>query len=464
MSDFGMTLFDDFEIRGTWWLESHPSQLIPGRLQCNQDRIRLELEGHFGETGRRRKLLPGRQVIHGIGTGGKQYSLLRCLETRLNSILDIGHPTSEFTVTLAILGEHLTELDSLAVSCASVYLHALDQSFDCSMYSVTGKLTNNYRLGVKKPRKFKTKISKLDIELSIDVLAMPSFTNRDVSISPEAFALIESKNPIAFEKMQELVFSLSDFFATLGCFPAPLLRVGTGEAGDKTSVFELYGRQNCSVRPRFPEDGDLLVRFADIPSPIRRKILQKWFALDDQARMAAHWTVTMMTTPTSFNQLDFVHLSHGLESLHSSFCGNLYMDPNKFEEVVQSLCSKIPDHITKDHRQKICSALKYANEYNLRTRLKQLIKLLPAAIQNEIAPNLSRFASVVVSTRNANTHLSIVEQKDVLADDQLPAAIDGLKLLFSLTVLNWLGIPEDLLLRGLKSSRMFAHFTLRRPW
>lgn len=456
------TLFDEFEIRGTWWLTSDPEREIPGKLKCSPARIKLELDGRMGKGEEDDDSLR-RVLIHGVGTGGEAFSLLDCFESAFNITFGYGHQTSEFISNVVAMGDHIAGIDDLLTTTASLYVHGLDESFDRPKYDMN-RNGSNYSLSVAKPEKFEVYIPSIKTTVSIDMLTDPAFSQRTIEISPGAFILIKADAPIPFADLRATLFSITDFFTVLGCYPSPALRIGTGAAQDDSSVFSLYFRQNCAIQPSTPSPDDLLVKFSELDSEVRTRMLNNWFSLDDQAKLAQHWTTTIMTTPTSFNQLDFVHLSHGLESLHSSFCGSKYMLKKDFKAVVDAMCAAIPDTVSEDHRVKLINQVRYGNEYDLRTRLKELISKLPGVLRSELITDIDRFAGSVVATRNANTHLSTEEKKMVIDDALLPAANDGLKILFCLSLLNHIGVPENVLKAGLERSNIFRSFSYRRPW
>lgn len=463
MSIISKTIFDEFEVRGSWWLFDKPDRRLPGRLKFSQTRIDLELDGRFKDSNDSDDDDSLRGVtLFGIGTGGEAYSLLDCFESGYNITFGFGHQISSFIANRVIAGEHIANLADLSVSSASLYLHGLTESFDRFQRDMAGDGTS-YLVEVTKPAAFAVHVPSIATKISVDMLTGPALTQRAISISPEAFILIKSDKAIPFSELRATISSLSDFFTILGCYPAPVLRIGTGSA-EKNSVFSVFTRQTCSVCPPLPGLDDLLVRFSDLAPEVRSDVLTRWFGLDAQARLAQHWTTTIMSTPTPFNQLDFVHLSHGLESLHSSFCGSKYMPKQEFKAVVEAMCAAIPDTVSEDHRIKLTNQVRYGNEYNLRTRLKELISRLPESLRSYMIVDIDRFAGAVVATRNANTHLSAEEEKMVISDDLLSAANDGLKLLFCLSLLNHIGIPESVLAAGLTRSNVYRSFSYRRPW
>lgn len=176
--------------------------------------------------------------------------------------------------------------------------------------------------------------------------------------------------------------------------------------------------------------------------------IRQWFELAEKIEPTLTLYLGHSFRPDQFLEDLFMSLAQGIESFHRRICGGTFVVNEEFEVVCEALKRAIPKETDKDLGERISQSLNYMNEYSLRRRLKDLIEKYLADFETLIRskiPDVKKFISAVVDTRNYYTHYSNPESSNVAQGEDLYQITEQLRLLIQLSILKSLGFTSEMI-------------------
>jgi len=198
---------------------------------------------------------------------------------------------------------------------------------------------------------------------------------------------------------------------------------------------------------------DPLLRFDQLGAD-GSAVLKKWFEI----REDFNEVLSMMFASkyiSSYTTTEFLNLVQALESFHRRKFGGRYYSETDYRSIHRSLLDATPAGLADDFQDKLKGLYEFANEYNLRKRLRELFASLSPSVRGWIRGDEGAFIQKVVRTRNYLTHLdprsrvdSFIRGEDDLGDLwQANITLNGLATALFLQII---GVPETAI-----SGRMF---------
>lgn len=177
-------------------------------------------------------------------------------------------------------------------------------------------------------------------------------------------------------------------------------------------------------------------------------VISKWFEVENSIEPTLTLYLEHSFRPDQHPKYSFMSLAQGIESFHRRIRGGTFVSNEEFEAVRTALKDAIPTGTDKDLSGRITQSLGYMNEYSLRRRLRDLIEQYLADFGTLITskiPDVKKFISVVVDTRNHYTHYSNPESSDVAQGETLYQITEQLRLLIQLSILKSLGFTSEMI-------------------
>jgi hypothetical protein len=159
----------------------------------------------------------------------------------------------------------------------------------------------------------------------------------------------------------------------------------------------------------------------------------------------------------SFVKTKFLNLSQALESFHRRVLGGTYLPPEGYVATRSALRAAVPESVPDDLRQRISDTIKYANEYSLRKRLKELLCSLDGSTLEILKiSDVAAVSDLIVKTRNYLTHFD-EQSRTSLVDDIVGMHYmnERLTALLFILILKKLGMNEQFAARGVIRRRFF---------
>ncbi|WP_312909296.1 HEPN domain-containing protein [Natronosalvus caseinilyticus] len=272
------------------------------------------------------------------------------------------------------------------------------------------------------------------------------------------FHLYPKHPAITLSRLRDYIYSLRGLLTIATNHPIEprYVQARTPDSGF-TTIDVYYGNPSFG-QPGSPGITNLNFRLPDIPNGFSG-LIERWFGLRQDTKSAIDLFLGTQYNPNMYRENIFLSLTQAIESYHRRRYQDEYMDSQKYESgvypdvmdfirgdlndvyddpsmfhgnslsqsQVQQLKTMSDAHdIPNDLGNVLDSAIKYANEYSLRKRFKELVNDefhsiltgLPHSAVGQIHP--------IVETRNHHTHQLKGEQKD-------PAIAEGA----DLTRLTW---------------------------
>lgn len=269
---------------------------------------------------------------------------------------------------------------------------------------------------------------------------------RTLRLEHRVFVDIEPEGRRPLKWYREVLRSLQDLLTLLVGRPVHLrsmqTQVNTGSSAWSTVYFGHGLRRPQGQGAPQPEG---LVRSSDvlIPLPMIRarlpEILETWFDKRDLLAPVYELFLGALFNPGIYPDFQFLSLAQALETYHRRTSPNARYLPEReyLEEYYPKVLSSLPSSSSKPLRDKLQTTLRYANEWSLRKRLKELVNAVPIT---GIAGDDPAFVERVVGTRNYLTHYTEELEREALRGPKLMEAVDELRRLLAFLLLRELGL------------------------
>lgn len=459
--------YDSFTVPGHWWLPGETSR-IAGELHYDGGNLTLHLFGAFHKT-KGDTVFDHRpdelevDVIH-----GESFSLQPI--TAFKAFYTSWHPTvrnlrligpaevdsSILHVHAVLVGKHLLNLEDQRYVKCRIQLRNLegwlgDFPFKTSDFTADGLMTA-YARPKKREYQLPVPFNLLQIASSYWRSGVPP-VNRYEAVH-RANVLVEPSTPRPLKWYSEVVGALQQLLTLLAGKPMQTEREWLYADKDKHGLLLYHNRHN--INP--PEDYgpiDFLLRLPDVENYFS-KILSIWLTQCETIQHAVNIFFSSLREPGAFLESRFLPMIQALEVYARADERQTYIDPKEYAETRPRIESAIPTDIDKELRSAIVSKLQYANEYSLRTRLRQLIGTLQPETKRLFCMDDKAFIEGVIATRNYLTHYS-KDSCRILKGVDLHWATVKLRTMFRLILLRWIGLPETLI-----RERAQADYSLER--
>ena len=133
--------------------------------------------------------------------------------------------------------------------------------------------------------------------------------------------------------------------------------------------------------------------------------LKNWFTEVNNLLPVYDLYFRILDSSHSFSSYDYFIIISALESYHRRMYNGEWIEKEKYDKFIDELSKNIPQDVNLDFIEKWKDRIKYAYEYSLRDRVKELLEKY-SEIFGEIILDEKKFINCVVETRNFFAHLS----------------------------------------------------------
>jgi len=305
---------------------------------------------------------------------------------------------------------------------------------------------------------FKTNEAGPINELSLRAYAWSHFTLSAVEIKPRAHFNIVLNATADLRTVFALAYDLGQLMTML---------IGEPSYVKKLTLFD---QTDASVDVFFPST---IRTEKELHSPmmcfplrdvhtIVQTLAEKWF--DSLSLMEPVYDLLFGTLfgRDSFVRTKFLNLTQALEAFHRRVRGGTYTCPSEYSAIQDALDASAPvaiqeavkpatpADVRESLRRRISDSLKYANEYSLRKRLKELLYGLDrSTVEMLKTSDVAATADLIVKTRHYLTHFD-EQSRTKLVDDIVGMHYmnERLTALLFILILKRLGMDETTAARG----------------
>jgi hypothetical protein len=465
-SIFKPTLFEDFELKGHWWLPEKPDRKVSGTLNYKSgEDTNLELLGSLREPGDRRQEQDfNPRFILGLSTNGRPCTLYQNYET--SSSWNVSR--QRLVVDYLFFEGHFSAATDMQFSSAYVTYSYLEEwlgklPFKDELLKDDDDHSWNWKATFITPKGFEANVPSRHAKISEfhGHSSKGDDAFRELVWEHTASLVISPEAKQDFDWYRKTQFELRNLLSVLIGAPVYLKGVNysvedkeAADDHDKTRIIYLYYRQANQAQKKRISYNDILVHLTKIEDSIA-DILEAWFS--KQARLGQVYELFLGAeyNPSLYPHLHFLSLMQALETYHRHVHIGKYLPDNEYDAIRNSLMSAIPSGTPTPLKDALKQRLKYGNEHSLRKRLNEIFDGLSDSHKDLVATNLASFISSVVDTRNYLTHYTTeLEAKALQGADLLNANL-RLKILLSVLLLKELGIAEGLITELISKHRHF---------
>jgi hypothetical protein len=265
------------------------------------------------------------------------------------------------------------------------------------------------------------------------------------TITTPAYISIQRHEPESLEVLDEAFTTIANLLSLLSgarMVPAAL-------AGFMLQTYQRVEIIFPVVDPRQSEFGQIYSHYPMF-IPHMEQMLSKWFTARNDLRPVHDLYFSSFYSPQRFVGARFLALAQAVESFHRRVHDGQYVDRAKHRAIVTELTNAIPKDIDTAYAESLSSALSYANEPRLRTRLYHLLDSLPSDVRSLIVGDPKRFAALVTETRNYLTHFSEGLREKAASGAQLHVLAQQTQILLECLLLNHVGVPGGVIVEMLQ--------------
>lgn len=455
MATKNITLFDNFELKGIWWLPENPDLQVPGTLKFeNSNNISLDLLGTFREItslGSGNIFQPN--IILGISDNGKICTLFKNIE--VHSQLNFpGIQKSKFHSSYLFIGKHFNSPEDILFSSLQANFTNLENWLSVSPFSleIPKNIKGKWKLTYNWPPEFKAQLP----EVGFTIESTHEFNTGGDSIKrvlwqSNAYLKITPEHNKDFNWYWSIIYDLCNFLTLLVGETIYIKRlkafgddfeITTGKTGKET--IEIFFTQKKYIPKENIHPFEMIISYPRISKEIN-KILSLWFSKAQLLRSVYDLFFGTFYNPNMYVQFQFLSLIQAVESFHRVTKGGKYLNDAAWKPYRAKLDNAISPELERGHRESLKSRIKYGNEYSLRKRIGELLESLNEKTLSRLSPVDNYFTGVIVDTRNYLTHYDD-ELKDVaLKNEDLYWANQRLRILITILLLKEIGIQEELI-------------------
>ncbi|PFN04997.1 HEPN domain-containing protein [Bacillus cereus] len=466
------TMFDEFEIKGYWWIPGNRENEVAGILFFSEDKIHLELIGSLSAD----LFAMGDEkydVIHGFSDKGEEFTLLNVnvKNTQTNSP---GFQTQTYSIHSFIVGGYFNNHEEICFHSLSFYPTYLTEWFSRPMFedtttfekdrsSIIGKQvkynkvdTFNHYVDVLGATIEETYTSNFKADLSEEIL----WTNKSgIKITPN-----ENKDLSWFRTNMYLLKDLLHLFVGHATYFESIIFNGEEVKLEHTEKvirkkYKYFFKQNKSKLKQKFHWSDVIVNFKDIEEGLN-KILNFWFEKHNALEVVYNlhfdeFYKDMYINTTFLNTVQILEIYH-----RKIYEGKVY-EKKEYrvlaKELKQILDGKFPEAFAKIIGNKV----DYGNEYSLSMRIEEILNGFHETTRNLLVgteEDIKKFIRQLVETRNYLTHYDSDKKKHILMEPfDKYYAIQRLRAIATLILFKEVGLDETVMIDKICNSKQYSY-------
>jgi len=444
------TFFDEFEYTGHWWL-SDDDPPVTGTVRYRRDDLYLELVGTLHpERGRTEETMRPR-VIRGRATGGEQITLLNCSEDGWSTSTS-GIPQSTYRASHLLIGKHYHDIDEMTFREFWLDYTRLEDwmwrerpSFDMETDEDVHHRFEEIRITIKSPLVYRARVPALGVEVALEgnyglsgSLPYPEWSYRaTLKLRADEEHTYGWWNDMCHDMQNLLTLLTGDvvFPRRIVGFPAEPYSV------DEPELIEIFYPDRHWKRENLPNSLITLIDFTSVNNDFGN-ILERWFATVEERRPIYALHFGSYYNPESYLNYLFLGEMQVLESYLRERSGNAYLSPQEYQVLKAAIKQALPTTVSDEFKSILFENVKRSNEGRLQGRIETELDSWSRDLRKYVAHG-SRFARVMVKTRNHWTHIG-ERDGDVLTDQhELHHAFEVLRLFITVLLLKDLGFSEE---------------------
>lgn len=448
---------NEFEFEGLWWLPHDPETKIPGQVKStSDDGILLKLSDVPDNLDL--KVYDKLELILGLSDTGKIITLYRCMPFNKNVSVSGRYSATRYLLSVesAFIGVHFTNIADISFTKISVHYASLDEWMSINGYFVGGEKRRIEIAYNDDHEPVKVIIKDGQIDISKIILSINENTS-SFNITQKAWINISFNQNELLTDCLTIIRHIQNFLSlAIGNPTYPLTLIGESNLSkrqlrDGTEYYnpiEMYIRfANQPENPKQVHRGQMLFTFTDVKDDLSAYITN-WFTQAERLKPVYTLYFSILYAPNMYLESQFLSLTQAIETYHRRVHGGKYQSDEEYEkDLYKKLVEAIPSELDKSFKDSLIKGkLRFANEFSLRKRLKQIIDPLSDNISNFFFNSKKEsniFISKVCDTRNYLTHYTSELESKAAEGQELYYLTRKLKQLLEICLLEQAGFNVD---------------------
>jgi hypothetical protein len=449
--------------KGLWWLPATPDKAVPGTLSAHSESgLSFETTGSLsGEENPFGMLITGKpdsyKVVHGETDNNQTVTLFGIVEGpnnwSQNGITIISHD-----VNLAVVGAHVGSHEELMMSKIFVEYDCLPIWLRVSPFSCNREELPNFVMTYTHPKDI-TLYEDTELKWGVTwTVTQPGsrVVQLDIQASAVPCLIVVSSKPISFDNLnREAALFRKVLSLWVGSSVRATKTLGVLVQGDRHNSVSFFWKgpwdSRLSSVPAFHET------VAPYPAIAAETAVIISFFRNEEATVAPIldlWDLLPFQEDLHHEQR-FLNYCQILEAFHRRTIGGITKPEADFQIDLKAVIDAVPEQ----HRKWVARRLKFANEFSLFERIRDLWARY-ADVTSQFPVSEKRFCHRIGAIRNYLTHFKLEPGEKPPTQIEVMTFIFYLQILLEVSILRWLKIPDALVLARVQRRKMQAPYVL----
>lgn len=410
-------IYDHFEIRGYWWLPSHPEHQIAGILNFGLEGINLELFGTLTKGNLFEEQTDKFNFVLGRTEEG-DITLLNGYQTKMKMSEIM---STQLTFNQMLIGKHFVNKEEMHFHSAYINYSYMEEWMGHHPFSEEHVTEEGILTQAGMTYTFPPVFEAVVEPIGATIKAGYHFNTSGEMYKKKTYEHSGSLNVIPNEKqgldwfldITEELQNMMTLFMNRPVYPKRITAKGEFineklNLREKIQIFVLPIRdfQEKSIRL-----SDRYITYHLIKDDIEN-ILTNWFG-DKGIKSSLRIFLRNVYSLNLDWENQFLDYAKSIESFHRDINGDegKFVTDEAYKTIKQKMVESIPDDTDKDLKNKLVATLKYAHHYGFQIRVRETLLQLHSDLQSVMFDDVKKlkgFAVDVTNTRDYYTHIGEV--------------------------------------------------------
>ncbi|WP_411682895.1 HEPN domain-containing protein [Clostridium thailandense] len=431
------------EYIGYWYLPNDKKNKVYGILNIDENnKLKLNLCGVFGEL-KEQFNYENIKAINGFTQCGKKITLLENIVVDFN-LKSPGISSKSYKPKYMIIGEHFNSVDEIKINSVSSKYTDLSKwiniaPFERKMEEKEKEFVLKYKLPEQRTYKLKDKTVKISFNATMN----GDFLKKCV-IYQETLINFEDLEEKRFNLVLDLINDFSEFLTLcIGETISPYDIQAITEKGNNISV--------TWSGMLLKEDSKKTLYNILVPYPLIQDMfkvcLENWYEKNEKLKPIINYVVEAYEK-VFYVPMSFLKIIQAFEAFSRRMRNNCKIDLREHQDRINYIINRIDN---EDYKKWLEDKLRYSNEPNLNSRIKELFTELDFII-NMSGKDKKRIANMITLTRNYYTHFDESNKENAMNVNQIFYISKYLLLGLRVLIMIELGLDKKLIRNQIDSS------------
>lgn len=444
---------------GHWWTPDNVGLRIPGTLSIPLDGVpNLDLHGVFRDSADIPRLNGEERIFGDTGAGP---ITLENVSQRSFSFSGVNRESSsQMKAKYAFIGGHFKASADIVFRQATIDYSCLADWLKQNGVDFDVDKVHNWVIKCKTPPSIETNVRTMRLIFKINpTVSIGGNFHKIAQIDQESSLIIDPTQPMPVGDLFDVVRHIRNFLCFATYAPAHTLKI-TGtlvlpRTHDKSrkaaKTVDIFGQGiNGSIARQGLSPFEILFDYPDISDKFDT-YLNAWFEKWDILKPTIDLFSITLNERNLDNETRFLYLAQALEAYHRRMKDSFIMQPDKFDELVDSMIKGL----SKKEASWIKKKLDYCNKPSFRKRISEIIKNMPEPL-HPIAGNITSFDYRVASTRHYLTHYDAAGQKPAATGEALGDLANRLSLILAVVLMQEIGMSSENIVKQITMNGKFS--------